>query len=266
MSRLAFGGQGKSGIEGKYKFVPLPWTEDGANDATYVCEFTGAAGANEVGVGGGLTGADLVLTQNANPGSDGTYRTIQDGTFQSFYGTMAFYNAFAQAPLGWSMVLRHKNLVGSNAYLVNLLGQDAAGFQAMDLRLLKNSSTFTLSAGSSNNVSGLGVGLKLPATNELWPVTGQPYMTIASLDYAKGICFAGILQDNEVFPSKLTDFLTFSINQFSEDFAGPNQITAYNAGVYKCILGSFLSYGSNYSGGQTVKSLTLAKRPCYIPA
>ncbi|MBV1772547.1 MAG: hypothetical protein KUA35_09000 [Pseudodesulfovibrio sp.] len=266
MSRLAFGAPGKSGIDGKYKFVPLPWEENAADELTYVCEFTGAAGTNEVGVGAGLSGADLVLTQYANPGSDGTHRTIQDGTFQSFYGTMAFYTAFAQSPLGWSFVLRNTNLNGANTYLVNLMGQDTSGSQSMELRLLKNTSTFTLSVGSSNSVLGMGVGLKLPATNELWPVTGQPYMTIASLDYAKGICFAGILQDNGVFPSKLTDFLTFSINQFPEDFAGPNQITAYNAGVYKCILGSFLSYGSNYSGGQTVKSLTLAKRPCYIPA
>lgn len=49
--------------------IILPTTEAAADSNTFVCEFTGGASANEAGAGGGLSGVDLVLTQNGSIGA-----------------------------------------------------------------------------------------------------------------------------------------------------------------------------------------------------
>ncbi len=261
MSRLAFGGQGKSGIDAKFRFVPLPTTEAGADEDSYVCELTGAAGANEVGVGGGLTGADLVLTQYANPGSDGTYRTIAATTFQSFHGSMAMYNAVALSPLGWSCVVRNRD-IDAGGSLMQLIAMDAADNWAMQVR----GSTTNCFTGSFNDTDGLGAGISIPLNNSKFPIAGEDYMFVFSNDYSGGIGFVGVMVDNGTFPISLEDFLFFSIGELVP-FVGPNPITKWHPNDYKCILGSFAwNYNTNYSAPQTIKSLTLSKKPCFVLA
>lgn len=72
--RLAFGG-----VDIKSASVPviLPTTEAEADANTVVWEMTGGSSANETGVGGGLTGADLVATQVGGvPAAVSGFRTL----------------------------------------------------------------------------------------------------------------------------------------------------------------------------------------------
>jgi hypothetical protein len=247
--------------DGKFRFRSLPITEAAADANSFVCEFNGVAGANEVGVGGGLSGADLVLTQYANPGSDGTYRTIAGTTFQSFFGTMAMYNAFATSPLGWACILRNRN-ISKASYITNLIAQDANGNNAMQVY----GSAMNTTTGSFNSTDGVGAGISIPLNNAKFPIAGKDYMFVFSNDYVGGVGFVGIMVDNGKFPSSLSDFLFFSIGELVP-FAGPSPITQWYPSEYKCILGSFAwNYGSNYSAAQTVKSLTLSKKPCFVLA
>lgn len=71
--------------------VYLPTTEAAADTNTFVCEFAGGSAANETGVGGGFTGADLVLTQAGSvAAASGGYRQL-DGSDDRFTctGTLA---------------------------------------------------------------------------------------------------------------------------------------------------------------------------------
>lgn len=88
--------------------LSLPVTEATADANTFVCEFTGGAGANETGVGGGLTGVDLVLTQVGSiPAASGGFRTL-NGTTQYFTCTA---NALVTMLNGteWTIMWRVKN-------------------------------------------------------------------------------------------------------------------------------------------------------------
>lgn len=82
--------------------VYIPVTEDAANDDTYVCAFTG--GANETGVGGGLTGADLVLTPFGTvPAAVDGYRAVTHPN--GFAATAALWGVLGGQPTGTLMML-----------------------------------------------------------------------------------------------------------------------------------------------------------------
>jgi len=94
--------------------VVLPVTEATADADTFVCEFTAASG-NETGVGGGLTGADLVLTAFGTPGSaSGGYRTL-DGHVDGFIATATAFATLCQGTEG-TVALLAKNLAQDNSY------------------------------------------------------------------------------------------------------------------------------------------------------
>lgn len=78
--------------------VFLPFTEGTADASTFVCEFTGGAGASETGAGGGLTGADLVLTASGSPvAASGGWRPI-DAVDDGFSVTQALTDALLNGP------------------------------------------------------------------------------------------------------------------------------------------------------------------------
>lgn len=120
---------------GVYKVLPFPILEDNANALNFVCEFNGGANANETGVGGGLTGADLVFSQqNSVPGVASGGRQLTDGTNMGFTWPAAAWNAFTVNPTnGFSFVWRFDNLSaatggyygGSSVYL--LVGNPIVG-------------------------------------------------------------------------------------------------------------------------------------------
>lgn len=88
--------------------VFIPITEATADANTFVCEFTGGVGASETGAGGGLTGADLVLTANGSPaGVSGGFRAL-DGTDDFFISTAAMLAAMLSGDQ-WTIMWRVKN-------------------------------------------------------------------------------------------------------------------------------------------------------------
>ncbi|MBU1040039.1 MAG: hypothetical protein KKF77_02935 [Proteobacteria bacterium] len=94
--------------------VFIPYTEAAAAAApdptkTFVCEMTGGDSANETGVGGGLTGADLVLyAVGGPPGASGGFRAL-NGSTQAFNCTPDFAAAFLNNP-EWTLALQFKSL------------------------------------------------------------------------------------------------------------------------------------------------------------
>lgn len=87
--------------------VLLPITEATADDNTFVCEMTGGSSSNETGVGGGLSGADLVLTQVGSvPAASGGWRTISS-TAQGF--TCAAALAALLTLPEWTLLIRYRN-------------------------------------------------------------------------------------------------------------------------------------------------------------
>lgn len=113
----------------------LPDTEALADANTFVCEFTGGAGANETGVGLGLAGADLVLTQVGSvPAASSGYRAL-NGSSMYFTCTAPFLQAFLAAP-EWTLAHKVKSFtVAAAKYLylfqgtkrLNALSFDASG-------------------------------------------------------------------------------------------------------------------------------------------
>lgn len=90
----------------------LPSTEATADASTFVCEFLGGSSANETGVGGGLTGADLVLTQSGSiAASSSGYRAL-DGSNDYFSATATFAAAFFNAS-EWTYALKVKSLTAA---------------------------------------------------------------------------------------------------------------------------------------------------------
>jgi len=104
--------------------VFLPNTEAAADANTFVCEMTGGAAANETGVGGGLTGADLVLSQNGGiPAAASGFRVL-DGGSQFFTWTAAALLAMLGGS-EWTMMWRLKNWgLTASTYLCRLLATD----------------------------------------------------------------------------------------------------------------------------------------------
>ena len=100
LRHIPFSGTGEIAARGGFNFsedtVVIPTTEAMADADTFVCEMTGASNANETGVGGGLSGSDLVLTREtttvgASTGTTGDqYRRVN--TSAGFTVTVGFFN------------------------------------------------------------------------------------------------------------------------------------------------------------------------------
>lgn len=106
MNGIALGGGG--GTDWGSTAVDLPTTEATADSNTFVVEMTGSSAANETGVGGGLSGADLVWTQSGSiPAASGGFRALDGSMYFSCTDT------FLTTLLGqstWTIMTQIKNL------------------------------------------------------------------------------------------------------------------------------------------------------------
>ena len=269
MSRLAFGGGYGGGNELGYKFVPLPIIQADADEDSYVVDAVGAAGTNLTGAGGGLTGADLVLTQYNAVGTDGVNRVIADNSLQGFVGTYGLYNLAYNSPNGFTFVHRIKDLSLSQYHnrICNLwLGDEIAGDQF--LYSVTPSDTAKMAASISTL---LGAGI-CSAPGVVFPEAEQSYMIILSMDYQSGSCFAGIKIDDDVFPKSLGEFALFAINQLPKitpPVVGLNNCyTTVNGSPTFVLAGGRIAYYVANSGsyGHTLRHITVSKTPCLVPA
>jgi hypothetical protein len=155
MSMIAMG----SGAAARGLPVFLPYTEATADANTAVWEFTGGAGANETGAGGGLTGADQVLTQvNGIPAAIGGFRSLAAN--QKFTCSPAMLAAMVNGPT-WAMMWRVKEWSNAaSSYLSRMIPSDTTKGR---VEFYKADSTGALLGGGAlNGVSFSSVYIPTP--------------------------------------------------------------------------------------------------------
>jgi hypothetical protein len=138
--------------------VYLPITEAAADADTFVCEFLGGSAANETGVGLGLAGADLVLTQVGSvAASSSSYRAL-NGSGQYFTGTATFAAAFLNQA-EWTYAIKFKSLTQT-------AGRRLFDFVSGVQQAMSYLTTSAFFPSAQINTSGGGplVGSALPAT------------------------------------------------------------------------------------------------------
>jgi len=109
--------------------LAVPWDEwDESSEQSlatsniYCCFFENpTTGGNETGVGGGISGNGLILTQSGNvPGAVNGYRSL-NGTDQFFYATQSIMNLFVNQSY-WTLILKIKDFVtnaSDSQYLIS---------------------------------------------------------------------------------------------------------------------------------------------------
>lgn len=228
-------------------FNDLPVAEAEADSDSAVCEFTGGAAANDLLVGGGLTGADLVLTQHGSiPGAADGGRLITAATGQYFSPTADMINSFADNDGGFSVVYRCSNLTQSGRVCaVALSGQTCAWYaQAANYARLDS----RVSGASDSTAAQVAVSPpSLPLSDIFWH--------IFSLDYATGLGFSGIAVC-DALPNRVSDFLGVSVFY---DAAKTYTPTATLDSSLRAIVGT--SYSSNPAALFKIRAFTISKKP-----
>jgi len=181
-------------------FETLPLTEAEADATYFVCEMKGGANANETGVGGGLTGANLDLTRFGTVGAASSdWRDVSAAS--GFNVTSAWANAFVRNASGFTILHHMKNCGGGGA-LFYLYSESPS---TLYLRL--NANVFGAYGygkfGISLNTSTATLGDLLPTANEFW--------TLASVDYINELAFVGISSGVDQ-PAALTDFTVYGVS------------------------------------------------------
>lgn len=257
----------RSSLDDKYRFKPLPVTEAAATSTAFVCEFTGGSSANETGVGGGLSGADLVFQQYGGPPAavDG-YRQITKAASMAFGPTVGFMNNFMQSALGMSILWRFKDLdpgTASENHLCYMYSQ-TTGLSATLMMQSANRRSFNLSFNLANGTDGFGVtagNSDVSSSNS----ADTGFLAMLSLDFVTRTAFGGIVR-GQVQPTKLSDMLYFGMNRGDVAFAGASAISGFAySGTTDSIVGSHISYAPTLGVGVKVGSVTVAKYPCFVP-
>lgn len=261
---------GVMGLDSKYRFRELPVTKDKASPTEYICEFTNpVAASHETGAGGGVSGLDVVFSQvnGVGPSVNG-YRPIVKDSTQSFVPTIAFVNAFLTSPDGFSVLYRLKDLdISVAAGNVNILAMlQTNNFAAGGLSLYGSMSSLNR---RGINFQGMafsatdGIGLTLSNSDKASSNPADPrFMIMVSNDYKTRTAIIGILA-GDTQPTKLSDFLCFSMVRGDAAFVPPPAATAWY-GVRNSIIGTSGDY-ANGALGVKVGSITCAKYPCFVP-
>lgn len=262
MSRLAFGGMGEGS---GYTFAKLPETEAAVGVDDMVWEFVGAANTNETAVCGtnvGLTGADLVATQNGGIGAaaDGG-RPITDESDEYFVATLAFWQKFLMNSAGFSMLWHSKNHGTSRI---------DTSYRAMSMVRFKKSggSSGTFFESLLNDTYGIqGIGWHLLTAecacrtsnfNDFFPATGHCWI-LMSHDPVNAISFAGIA-NTENQPTKIADFSIFTLG-YPENMSAASADDVYQ--FYDAQRVALIGGGTKYVAlGRTICSVTAKLGPC----
>lgn len=255
---LPYGGRSWPDRTTLYDFKKLPETEALADALNYVCETNNAStGGNETGVGGGLSGADLVLYQAGTlPGAVGGWRTVTDRAVMALQATATFLSTFLQNAAGFSALwkLRNINTTGatSGSPALFYLYEDAAKVNCVYFR----GAHFYACSGGISGEDAKAVNV-LPPVNRIDLNAGLdvPVYLLSSVDYAKGLAFSGLSWGKQ--PSTLADCATYSISQPKSPITAPSGLAWTNA-VYRSVIGAGGAYIAN---GCDIASITFAKYP-----
>lgn len=239
-----------------YDFKKLPETEALADALNYVCETNNAsAGGSETGVGGGQTGADLVLIQGGTlPGAVAGWRTVTDRAAMYLQPTDTFLNAFIRNTIGFSAMLKLRN--------INTTGATSTGPMLMYLsedtgKLTMNyqrAPGYYAARGALSADGAVGIGI-LPNANHADFNAGLnvPLYLLVSVDYVSGLVFSGFSKNKQ--PSSLADCSVYNISQPKAAISVPPAMTFSS---YRFLIGCAASYIAN---GCDIASITFAKYP-----
>ena len=227
-------------------FDPLPTTEAASDANNFVCEFVGVANANETGVGGGLSGADLTLTRFGTVGAASSgWRTASANS--GFSVTSAWVDTFLRNSTGFAILYHFKDMttVGD---LANLYGSSPTEFGV----LIRATSTSVNTQFSGAGKFGISATAYTTGIADLLPVTGE-FFILGSVDYTNNLSFVGI-SVSSVQPTKLSDFDFYSANISAQDpLASTMTLTAGLTGL----VGRATTGGAAFS----IKSVTARKGP-----
>lgn len=222
--------------------VYIPTTEAAADADTLVCELLGGAGANETAVGGGLTGADLVLTQvGAVPASSGGYRQFTAASSQYMTVTAAFQaNFFNSAE--WSYILDGKDCVKQAQWLCAMRSSVLGAGQIL---LIESVTTGALRMNSGDGAGGTAVPV-----HQITPSESAAFKFAAWRK--NGLVHFGYVESAN-FPTGWDSFpsaqrVCYPASQFSGNWA--------DAG-YSSIIGS--AGGAGYSPTVKIKTVICSK-------
>ena len=262
-------GPGVSGLDAKYKFLSLPVTEALATSQAFVCEFNNAtAASDETGVGGGLTGPDLVLPQVNNvPGAFGGFRQLTKDTNMSLNATAGFFNNFLQAPAGWAGLWMLKDidvsvLSGNRNFLLGMRGYNVYSFISASITS-NNRRSISLGMQTTSATDAIGAAIGNADNLSSNPADAN-FGLLVSSDYATKTAFAGIFIGT-IQPKSFGDFLYFSLSKGDVAFSSATAITSFDhSGTFHSVIGSS---DANWTiAGVKIASVTFSKYPVVVPS
>jgi hypothetical protein len=224
------------------RFNTLPITRAKADTDSAVWEFDGAANADEPGAGGGLAGANLVLTQYGGvPAADGGGRSFTAASMY-FKPTGAMLNNFNIAD-NLSVIYQASHLTADGEMGYPVLNGFVFSWSGSPLRL----------AALTSLGGGLQTSLRVGCGAPAYPFNGI-FWHVLTLNNTDGIGFAGIAI-KDTLPDKISDFLATSVFfNAAHNYTSTETLSA----EYQGIVGS--SYSSQ-SALYKIRSLTVSKLP-----
>ncbi|PKN07946.1 MAG: hypothetical protein CVU73_11150 [Deltaproteobacteria bacterium HGW-Deltaproteobacteria-8] len=251
-------------LDGLFRFRSLPLTEASADANVFVCEFTGGASANETGVGGGLTGSDLVLSQiNGVGASVGGYRPITKDTIQGFGVTAGLINNFARSAAGFSALWLMKDydmgvLTNPNRFFEVI--PNAGGITFSGLFSYPGQGGWITTNVSNSASKSLGGTCGSADFSSHLPTNG-PISIFTSVDYATSTFAYGVANmDGQPLSFGACKISTVSSSGIA--FAIPDAMSTFSNSC-DAIVG--IHRGTSYVAGMKIKSLSFAKYPCVVP-
>jgi hypothetical protein len=264
-------------MDGKYRFRALPITEALADSNNFVCEFVGGSSANETGVGGGISGADLVLTQMGGiAAAVNGARTVAAAAGKGFTAPYGLIDPFARNAAGFSGLFRFRNISAAVGELFawGYYGGKNAGGGGFSMFFYANEKQGSQVSASVINEAGDVMSAGVPYGNG--PVVIPPNTDLSlliSFDYTTRLTFWGIgLGDKQ--PVDLSGFTAFSLmppmtTGFTPPAAAFTGYSPYDSqatwGTSNCIVGT-PNAPSVKSFGMDIKSVSFAKYPAVVPA
>lgn len=255
---LPYGGRSWPDRTTLYDFLKLPETEAQADANNFVCETNNAsAGGNETGVGGGLSGADLVLIQGGTmPGAVSGWRTVTDRAAMYLQATQTFFKTFFESAPGWSALwkLRNINTTGdtSTGPMLLFVSEDAG---KVFMRFQRSTGAYATMGAIASGAGARPIGI-FPNSNhaDFGLDAGVPLYLLTSVDYARGLIFSSLSKYKQ--PTSLDDCLTYHIAQPKAALTALSGLAF--TGTYRYLIGCA---GSFIANGCDIASITFAKYP-----
>lgn len=266
------GAGGGGGIESKYDFLTVPFTEPEADANNVVGEFTGGANANETVVGGNLGGGDLVMTQFGSIPAAANGGRLFPSAFSGFHVTLGFINYMATSPAGFSVMWRMSevNYRSGRTQISSLSSADASSFNCpapytYDMFSITSGAP-SLTKYADDVQMSCGLGNKDSA--KLYPANTD-VLLLASLDLQKRVLFCGLSHDVSKAPTQLSDFVAFALSDLEDGTTFPvlnamRAVWGCNSNGNKAVI--FGGYGGSISDAIDARALsfTMTNYPCVV--